>query len=87
MRDLVPACAAGKVGGEVVLDPNVVEDNYGEADLPVAMIPRKNEISLLQMDGNFTQEEFQRALDLAVGGCMQVYELQKEALRAKYGGA
>lgn len=87
MRDLVPACAAGKVGGEVVLDPYVVEDNYGEADLPVAMIPRKNEISLLQMDGNFTQEEFQRALDLAVGGCMQVYELQKEALRAKYGGA
>lgn len=87
MRDLVPACAAGKVGGEVVLDPYEIEDNYGEADLPVAMIPRRNEICLLQMDGNFTQEEFEKALDLAVGGCMKVYELQKEALRARYGGA
>lgn len=87
MRDLVPACAAGKVGGEVVLDLFDVEDNFGEADLPVAMIPRKNEITLLQMDGNLAQEEFEKALKLAVEGCMKVYELQKEALKRKYGGA
>lgn len=87
MRDLVPSCAAGKVSGEIVLDLFDVEDNFGEADLPVAIIPRKNEITLLQMDGNFTQEEFEKALKLAVGGCMKVYELQKEALRRKYGGA
>lgn len=87
MRDLVPSCAAGKVSGEIVLDLFDVEDNFGEADLPVAIMPRKNEITLLQMDGNFTQEEFEKALKLAVGGCMKVYELQKEALRRKYGGA
>lgn len=87
MRDLVPSCAAGKVSGEIVLDLFDVEDNFGEADLPVAIIPRKNEITLLQMDGNFTQEEFEKALKLAVGGCMKVYEFQKEALRRKYGGA
>ncbi|MFH1774464.1 MAG: exosome complex exonuclease Rrp41 [Methanobacteriota archaeon] len=87
MRDLVPACATGKVGGEIVLDMFDVEDNFGEADLPVAIIPRKKEITLLQMDGNFTQEEFEKALKLAVEGCMKVYELQKEALRRKYGGA
>lgn len=87
MRDLVPACAAGKVGGEIVLDLFDVEDNFGEADLPVAMIPRKNEITLLQMDGNLTQEEFEKALKLAMEGCIKVYELQKEALRRKYGGA
>ncbi len=86
MRDLVPACAAGKVGGEIVLDLFDVEDNFGEADLPVAMIPRKNEITLLQMDGNLTQEEFEKALKLAMEGCIKVYELQKEALRRKYGG-
>ncbi|MBI5253975.1 MAG: exosome complex exonuclease Rrp41 [Euryarchaeota archaeon] len=87
MRDLVPSCAAGKVGGEIVLDLFDVEDNFGEADLPVAMIPRKNEITLLQMDGNLTQEEFEKALKLAMEGCIKVYELQKEALRRKYGGA
>lgn len=86
MRDLVPACAAGKVGGEVVLDLFDVEDNYGEADLPVAIIPKNNEITLLQMDGNFTKEEFEKALKLAIKGCMQIYELQKKALRERYGG-
>lgn len=87
VRDLVPACAAGKVGGEVVLDMFDVEDNLGEADLPVAIIPRRKEITLLQMDGNLTQEEFEKALKLAIEGCMKVYELQKDALRKKYGGA
>ncbi len=86
MRDLVPACAAGKVGGEVVLDLFDVEDNYGEADLPVALIPKNNRITLLQMDGNFTKKEFEKALDLAMNGCMQIYELQKKALRERYGG-
>ena len=86
MRDLVPACAAGKVGGEVVLDLFDIEDNYGEADLPVALIPKNNEITLLQMDGNFTKKEFEKALDLAIRGCMKIYELQKGALRERYGG-
>lgn len=86
MRDLISACAAGKVGGEIVLDPFDVEDNFGEADLPVAMVPRKGEITLLQMDGNFTPEEFEKALKLAVGGCKKVYEIQKDALKRKYGG-
>lgn len=85
MRDLVPACAAGKVDGNIVLDLFSVEDNYGEADLPVAIMPRRGEITLLQMDGNFTQEEFKKAFNLAISGCEKIYEIQKEALRKKYG--
>jgi ribonuclease PH len=38
------------------------------------------------MDGNFTQEEFEEAFKLAIHGCEKVYEVQKEALRKKYGG-
>ncbi len=86
MRDLVPACAAGKIAGEVVLDLFDIEDNFGEADMPLAIIPRKSEICLLQMDGDLTREEFEKAFKLAYSGCMKVYELQKEALRSRYGG-
>lgn len=86
MKNLVPACAAGKVGGEVVLDLSDIEDNYGDADLPVAILPLNGEVSLMQMDGNFTQEEFEKAFKLAVGGCMKIYEIQKEALKKRYGG-
>jgi exosome complex component RRP41 len=84
IRDLVVACAAGKIDGQVVLDLNDIEDQKGEADLPVAMIPRTGEITLLQMDGIFTHEEFEKALKLAVEGCKQVYAMQKEALKKKY---
>jgi len=84
MRDLVVACAAGKVDGVLVLDLNDLEDKEGEADLPVAYMPNLDMISLLQMDGQLTIEEFEQALNLAIEGCKQIYKLQKEALKAKY---
>ncbi len=84
MRDLIAGCAAGKVGGQVVLDLNKDEDNFGEADLPVAIIPKTKEIVLLQMDGNMSLEELDKGMDLAYNASMKVYELQKEALRNKY---
>ncbi len=80
MRDLVASCAAGKINGEVVVDLDKDEDNYGQADVPVAVIPRKKELVLLQMDGSLTREEFSKALDLAVDGAMQVYDIQKKTL-------
>ena len=87
MRDLVASCAAGKVDGQVILDLAKEEDNEGEADVPVAIIPRLNEITLLQMDGKLTEAEVEQAISLAVKGCNQVYKLQVDALKKKYAGA
>lgn len=84
MRDLVVACAAGKIDGVLVLDLNDIEDKEGEADVPVAYMPNLGLISLLQMDGSLTIEEFNQALNLAIEGCKQIYNLQREALRARY---
>jgi len=84
MRDLVAACAAGKVEGKLVLDLTDTEDKAGEADLPLALMPNLNAITLLQMDGQLTTDEFEQAVNLALNGCKQVYALQKETLKAKY---
>jgi exosome complex component RRP41 len=84
IRDLVAGVSVGKVDGTLVLDLNAEEDQYGEADMPVAMTGRDKRITLLQMDGHMTREEFRQALQLAMKGCQQLYELQKEALREKY---
>ncbi len=84
MRDLVAACAAGKVGGHLVLDLNDLEDKEGEADLPLALMPNLNAITLLQMDGDLTIDEFEQVLKLDIEGCKQIYAFQKEALKAKY---
>lgn len=79
MKGLVSACAVGKVDNTLVLDLNKDEDNYGQADMPIAMTP-DGKITLLQMDGHFTLDEFKKALEMAKEGCRQVYELQRKAL-------
>ena len=84
MRDLVVACAAGKVDNKIVLDLNDIEDKEGEADVPVAFMPNLNAVTLLQMDGILTPEEFEQAVNLAIEGCKRIYKMQKEALKARY---
>jgi len=84
MRDLVASCAAGKVEGKLVLDLADYEDKRGEADVPVAWTPNLNALTLLQMDGILTIEEFEQVVSMAIEGCKEIYKLQKEALKAKY---
>jgi exosome complex component RRP41 len=86
MRDLVSSCAAGKVDDKIVLDINDEEDKEGGADMPVAYLPRLEQVTLLQLDGRLTPEQFNECLDKAIGGCKMVYEIQKEALMQKYFG-
>ena len=84
LRELVAGCAAGKIEGKVVLDLSDVEDKKGDADLPVAFMPRSNAVGLLQMDGSLTEDEFKQALDMSVNACRTIYEMQRDALRRKY---
>ena len=84
MKDMVVGCAAGKVDGKIVLDLSEKEDKEGQADVPVAIMPRTGEVTLLQSDGNLTEEEFDKALSLAIEGCNQISKIQKEALKSRY---
>ncbi|NWG10684.1 exosome complex exonuclease Rrp41 [Candidatus Bathyarchaeota archaeon] len=84
MRDLVAACSAGKVDDTIILDLMDTEDKQGSADVPVALMPNQNAITLLQMDGTLTSEEFENAVNLALEGCRKIYAMQKEALKTKY---
>jgi exosome complex component RRP41 len=86
MRDLVPACAAGKVEQKIVLDINDVEDKEGNADMPMAYMPHLERVTLLQLDGILNQEEFNECLDKALQGCKMIYEIQRKALIQKYFG-
>ena len=84
MRDLVVACAAGKIDDTVVVDLYDAEDKLGTADVPVAYMPSLNAVTLLQMDGILTPVEFEKAVNMAMDGCKKIYEMQKEALKTKY---
>ncbi|NLI74279.1 MAG: exosome complex exonuclease Rrp41 [Euryarchaeota archaeon] len=84
MRDLVPAVAVGKADGHIILDLNGKEDNFGSADLPIAMIPRTGEVLLMQMDGHMTMEELDLALSYAKKACQEIYDIQRDALHRRY---
>src|SRR5215211_7072906 len=86
MRDLVAACAAGKVDDKIVLDINDTEDKEGSADMPLAYLPNLDEVTLLQLDGILTKDQFNECVDTAIEGCKKVYEIQKQALMQKYFG-
>lgn len=86
MRDLVAACAAGKANDTIVLDINDAEDKEGQADMPIAYLPNLNQVTLMQVDGVLSNEEYKKCLDVALQGCKKVYQLQKEALMKKYFG-
>jgi exosome complex component RRP41 len=85
MKDLVAACAAGKINGNSILDLGDYEDKEGEADVPVAYMPKLEKVTLLQMDGILSSDETIEVIEMAVEGCKQVYEVQREALKKKYG--
>lgn len=84
MRGLVSSCAAGKIAGRVVLDLNKEEDNYGEADMPLAVLSTTGEILLLQVDGDLTREEFRKAFEMASRGCERIAEMQRQALKERF---
>jgi len=82
IKGLVSACSVGKVDDTVVLDLMKDEDNFGQADMPVAVC--RGKITLLQMDGHLTQDEFHRGLEMAISACKDIYELQRKALLDKH---
>ncbi len=84
MREIVSACAVGKIQGKMALDLSDAEDKYGEADLPVALVPNANLVTLLQMDGILTTGEFEQGLSMALEACKSIHAMQREALKKKY---
>ena len=84
MKGIVSACAVGKLEDTMVLDVAGEEDSYGKADIPVAMINGSDDITLLQMDGDITQDDLKDGLKLAKKGCEKLYEMQKKTLKEEY---
>ncbi|MGP6220559.1 exosome complex exonuclease Rrp41 [Caldiplasma sukawensis] len=84
MKDMVVGCTAGKVEGKVVLDLSKEEDNFGSADLPIAVLSRSKEIVLIQMDGDLSVEEFDQATGMIMEAVDKIAEIQRKALSEKY---
>ena len=86
MRDLVVGCSCGMINGQVVADLDDTEDKEGDGDMPVAILPNLGLVSLLQVDGVYSREKFQKAFELAIQKGKEVHRMQREALNARFFG-
>ena len=84
MKDFVVGCTAGRVEGKVVLDLSKEEDNFGQADLPMAVLQKSGEVVLIQMDGELSKEEFDSAVAMIMDATKRIHEIQRNALIEKY---
>ena len=87
MKDLVAAVSVGRVDDKLVVDLDYQEEDYEDgpvADIPIAMMPNHDEITLLQMDGLISKDDLKKVLEMGKKVCKDIYEMQKKALKDKY---
>ncbi len=86
MRDLVVGCSCGIIDDTVVADLDDSEDKEGSGDMPVAIMPNLGQVTLLQVDGIYTRDQFQKAFELAIAKGRHIYGMQREALTSRFFG-
>ncbi|EQD44344.1 exosome complex exonuclease 1, partial [mine drainage metagenome] len=84
MKDMIYAVSAGRIGEHIVLDVNMLEDNYSDADMPMAISPRNDGILLLQMDGGLTKQQHREAVDMVLRAGKIIQAEQRAALQRCY---
>eukprot|EP00771_Trimastix_marina_P000744 gnl/Trimastix_PCT/1774.p1 GENE.gnl/Trimastix_PCT/1774~~gnl/Trimastix_PCT/1774.p1 ORF type:complete len:250 (-),score=35.14 gnl/Trimastix_PCT/1774:205-954(-) len=82
MKDFVVGCAAGYLQDTPLLDLNYLEDSSGGPDLPVALLAKTGEISLMQSDAQLPLDQFHAVFELACRGCREIARHMKDAVRS-----
>ena len=82
VRKGLAAVSVGKVGGQVLLDLDYVEDSSAEVDCNVVMTSRGEfvEVQSTGEEATFNRDELDRMLGLAGRGIRQLSRLQRQAL-------
>lgn len=78
------AVSVGVVDGEILLDLDYADDSRAEVDMNVAYTAAGNFVEVqgsAENGGGFDPRAMNRMLELAVGGCRQLMEIQAAALR------
>ncbi|MEA3514599.1 MAG: exosome complex exonuclease Rrp41 [Nanoarchaeota archaeon] len=86
MKDLVCSVSVGHIDNTLLVDLDYAEEACDGvvADIPLAVIPRTGEYTLLQMDGIIEKEDLFKVMELGKKTIGMIYEVQKNALKEKY---
>lgn len=87
MKDMVAAVSTGVVDHQVCVDLNGDEEHIHDvdvADIPVAMVPSTEEITLLQMDGKVSKEELLKGISDVTPVLKDIAKIQRAALKERF---
>jgi exosome complex component RRP41 len=83
-KDIVYSVSVGRIDDEIVLDLDMIEDNYSDADMPIAISPRNGNVLLMQMDGGLSKEQFKEAVESVLEAGKTINKVQRAALLELY---
>jgi len=81
MKDIVCASSAGFMDEAAVVDVNHVEESHGGPVVIVALLPKSEQIALLEVNGRLHEDHLDRVMDVALKGCKDVYECLERSVR------
>jgi exosome complex component RRP41 len=84
MRDITGGIASGIYEDHPVLDMTGHEDMKGSGDMPILYSPVIDEVSLFQLDGHFTFEQFKESFNYSLDAIKDISQKIQGALKDKY---
>merc|ERR1740117_155211 len=81
MKELVTACSVGYVDNTAMVDMNYLERSSSGPLMYVAMYPRAEKVTLLQMENKLDLENFEEVLELGKEGCKKISDILREKIK------
>ncbi|XP_077127072.1 exosome complex component RRP41-like [Ranitomeya variabilis] len=81
MRDYVCASSAGFIEDTPLADLSYVEESAGGPHLSLALLPKSEQIALLEMNSRLHEDHLERVMDAASKACKDVYAVLEQVVR------
>ncbi|XP_073493570.1 exosome complex component RRP41-like [Phyllobates terribilis] len=81
MRDYVCASSAGFIEDTPLVDLSYVEESAGGPHLSLALLPKSEQIALLEMNSRLHEDHLERVMDAASKACKDVYAVLEQVVR------
>lgn len=81
LRDYVCASSAGFVEDSPLADLNYIEEAAGGPQLALALLPKADQIALLEMNGRLHEDHLERLTEAASKACRDVHAVLDRVVR------
>ncbi|XP_032900881.1 exosome complex component RRP41 [Amblyraja radiata] len=81
MRDYVCACSTGFLEDTPLTDLSYVEESAAGPQVALALLPKSEQIALLEMNSRLHQDHLEKMVDAAVKACRDVYAVLDRVVR------